>query len=186
MQQTAATTQVIDKSYLSGLLLKCGLFFSGGLILTGVILYFSAHQPLGPSYQESFSRLAQLKEEMLIKSIIIYCLVTVLALAGIVFVTVLYSHRVVGPLVGMKRVVRAIAGGDFTQVVHIRQKDAIQPMATALNTLIDTYKTKLRFIDQQTKLLQEKLDVPGDGPQAAEINETARTIKDALASLHLQ
>jgi len=186
VQQTAATTQVIDKSYLSGLLLKCGLFFSGGLILTGVILYFSAHQPLGPSYQESFSRLAQLKEEMLIKSIIIYCLVTALALAGIVFVTVLYSHRVVGPLVGMKRVVKAIAGGDFTQAVHIRQKDAIQPMATALNTMIDTYKTKLRFIDQQTKLLQEKMDLPGDGPQAAEINETAHTIKDALASLHLQ
>ncbi|MDD5758640.1 MAG: methyl-accepting chemotaxis protein [Desulfobulbaceae bacterium] len=186
MQQTAATTQVISKSYMSGLFLKCGLFFTAGLLLTGIILYFSAHQPLGPTYQESFSRLAQLKEEMLMKSIITYCLITALILAGVVFITVIYSHRVVGPLVGIKRVVKAVTAGDLTQAVHIRKKDAIQPMATALNTLIDSYRLKIQLIDQQVKSLQDSLNRPGDQPQPSEIAAQAKKISDTLTSLHLQ
>lgn len=182
-QQTAATTQVISRSYLNGLFFKCGLFFAGGLLLTGVILYFSAHQPLGPSYQESFSRLAQLKEEMLIKSIIIYCLITVLVLAGVIFITVIYSHRVVGPLVGIKRVIKALANGDFTQSARLRQKDAIKPMAEALNLLIDAYKIKIQRADQQAQLMQEMLDRPGDPVQASEIATHAKAIQDTLSSL---
>jgi methyl-accepting chemotaxis protein len=185
VQQTAATTQVISKSYLSGLFLKCGLFFTAGLLLTGVILYFSAHQPLGPTYQESFTRLAQLKEEMLIKSIITYCLVTALILAGVIFTTVIYSHRVVGPLIGIKRVVNAVSAGDLTQTVHIRQKDAIQPMADALNTLITSYRQKIQFVDQQAKNLQDLLNHPGDQPQSSEIVAQAKIIRDSLASLQL-
>lgn len=183
MQQTAATTQVISKSYLSGLFLKCGLFFTGGLLLTGIILYFSVHQPLGPTYQESFSRLAQLKEEMLIKSIVIYCLITALILAGVIFITVIYSHRVVGPLVGIKRVVKAIGAGDLTQTIHIRQKDAIQPMAAALNTLIGSYRTKLQRVDQETKILESRLNHPGDQTASPEIADQAKKIRDILGTL---
>ena len=185
MQQTA-TTQVISKSYLSGLFLKCGLFFTGGLLLTGVILYFSAHQPLGPTYQESFTRLAQLKEEMLVKSIIIYCLITALILAGIIFITAIYSHRVVGPLVGIKRVAKAVADGDLTQAIHIREKDAIQPMAEALNTLINSYRIKMQLVEQQATILQDKLDHPEDQTLPSEIADQAKTIKDILAPLQLQ
>lgn len=186
VQQTAANTQVISKSYLSGLFLKCGLFFTVGLLLTGIILYFSAHQPLGPSYQESFTRLAQLKEEMMVKSIVIYCLITALVLAGVIFITVIYSHRVVGPLVGIKRVVRAVANGDLTQSARLRQKDAIKPMAEALNALIDSYKIKIQRVDQQTKILQDMLDHPGDPAQSAEIITQAKAIKDILAPLQLR
>ena len=182
MQQTA-TTQVISKSYLSGLFLKCGLFFTGGLLLTGIILYFSAHQPLGPTYQESFTRLAQLKEEMLIKSIITYCLITALILAGVIFITVIYSHRVVGPLVGIKRVAKAVADGDLTQSIHIRRKDAIQPMAEALNALICSYKTKIQLVDQQAKILQDKLDHPENLILSSEIAGQAKKIKEILDPL---
>lgn len=170
---------------MSGLFLKCGLFFTAGLLLTGIILYFSAHQPLGPTYQESFTRLAQLKEEMLLKSIVIYCVITALILAGVVFITIIYSHRVVGPLVGIKRVIKAVSAGDLTQAVHIRQKDAIQPMATALNTLIETYRFKIQLVDQQVKSLQDSLDRPGDQPHPSEIAAQAKTINDTLASLQL-
>lgn len=186
MQQTPATTQVIPKSYLSGLILKCGLFFAGGLILTGVIFYYTNHQVLGPSYQESFTRLAQIKEELLTKSIIIYCLLTTMILAGVIFITMIYSHRVVGPLVGIKRVIKAIASGDLSQKARLRQKDAIKPMAEALNTLSAVYTSKISLADQHAKALQDMLDRPGDPPQASEIMEKAKAIKDITSSLRLQ
>lgn len=186
MQQTVADTQVISKSYLSGLFLKSGLFFAGGLLLTGIILYFSTQQPLGPSYQESFARLAQLKEEMLTKSIITYCLITSMILAGVIFITVIYSHRVVGPLVGIKRAIHAIANGDLTQSVRLRQKDAIKPMAEALNNLTASYKTKLQQMAQQAETLQQMLEHPGDPAQSAEIAAQAKAIKDICSTLHLR
>ena len=186
MQQTAPTTQVISKAYVSELILKCGLFFAGGLFLTGIILYLSAHQPLGPNYQDSFARLAQLKQEMLVKSIVIYCLLTALILAGVVFITVLYSHRVVGPLVGIKRVIKAVTDGDLTHPTRLREKDAIKPMAEALNLLIDTYKTRLLQVNNQVQLLQEMLDQPGNNTQPGKIAEQAKAIQEILAPLKLR
>lgn len=186
MQQTPATTQVIPKSYLSGLIVKCGLLFAGGLLLTGAILYLTNHQPLGPSYQESFTRLAQIKAELLTKSIIIYCLLTTMILVGVIFITMIYSHRIVGPLVGIKRVVQAIASGDLSQKARLRQKDAIKPMAEALNTLSSTYTSKITLIDQHAKAMQELLDRPGDPPQGKEIIEQAKAIKDITSQMRLQ
>ncbi len=186
VQQTAANTQVISKSYLSGLILKCSLFFAGGLILTGAILYFSAHQPLGPTYQESFARLSQLKQEMLVKSITIYFLLTTLILAGVIFITLLYSHRVVGPLIGIKRVVRAITAGDLTQPVRLRQKDAIKPMAEALNSLMDSYKTKMLLVTQHTQAMQAVVEQPEDPAHADKIATEAKAINAILAPLTLR
>lgn len=186
MQHTPANTQVIPKSYLTGLIIKCSLFFAGGLCLTGVILYFTNHQQLGPSYQESFTRLAQIKEELLTKSIIIYCLLTAMILAGVVFITMIYSHRIVGPLVGIKRVIRGLASGNLSEKAHLRKKDAIKPMAEALNTFISVYSSKITLVDQHAKALHDLLDRPGSPPQAAEIAQQAKAIKEITSSLHLQ
>jgi len=181
-----ANTQVIAKSYLSGLIIKCGLLFAAGLILTGIIFYLSNYQPLGSSYQEGFAKLAQIKQELLTKSIIIYCLLTTMTLAGVIFITLIYSHRVVGPLVGIKRVTKAIAAGDFSQRARLRQKDAIKPLAEALNTLIDTYTAKVTQADQQAKALQGLLDRPGDPPSTQEILTHAKAIKDIVSTLRLR
>lgn len=186
MQQTAANTQVISKSYLSGLIVKCGLFFASGLLLTGIILYFSAHQPLGPTYQESFARLSQLKQEMMVKSITIYFLLTTLILVGVIFITILYSHRVVGPLIGIKRVVKAVTDGDLTQPVRLRQKDAIKPMAEALNALIDSYKTKMLLVTQHIQTMDGITDSQGDGADMDKIIAEAKAINEIIAPLTLK
>lgn len=185
MKQTA-TTEVISQSYLRGLILKCGVLFAIGLILTCVVLYFSAHQPLGPSYQASFARLAQLKNEMLVKSAITYCLLTGMILAGVIFITVIYSHRVVGPLVGIKRVLKAVSSGDLTARVRLRKKDAIQPMAESLNACIDSYQARVQRLTQHAEALRDLTSRPGDPAEPGEISAHAKAIKDILSNLRLQ
>ena len=150
--------QIIAKSYRSGLLIKCGLFFTIGLILTAVILYLSAQQPLGPSYQQSFARLAHLKHEMLVKSITIYSILSLLIISGIIFVTVMYSHRVVGPLVGLRRVIRAIAAGDLTMAARLREKDAIISIADAINELRDSCRAKILSISWESDEIEKLLN----------------------------
>lgn len=172
--------QIIAKSYRTTLIIKCGLLFAAGLLVTGILLYFSVHQPLGPSYQESFARLAQLKHEMLLKSIIIYCLIMILAISGVVFITMRYSHRVVGPLIGLTRIIKAIASGDFTQPARLRQKDAITTMADALNNMRDTCCKRLQTINRQFDDLQTMLDSPDAASKATDIIMAANKIKQQL------
>ncbi len=159
--------QIIAKSYRSGLIIKCSLLFTVGLILTAVILYLSAQQPLGPSYQQSFARLAQLKHEMLVKSIIIYSILTLLIISGIIFITVIYSHRVVGPLVGLRRVIRAMAAGDLTMAAHLREKDAITTVADAINELRDSCRARILSISRETAEIEKLLNSKPDDLDAA-------------------
>lgn len=183
--KSPAETKVISKSYLSGLIVKCGFLFTAGLILTGVILFFSAQQPLGPSYQESFTRLAQLKQEMLYKSILIYLVIMLVVMAGVVFITVHYSHRVVGPMIGLKRILGLIKNGDLTTPAVLRTKDAIKPMADALNDLMDSYKKTLKDLRSDVGELQSMTTKEINQPQCAVIRKKIHSITGTLANLKL-
>ena len=180
-----AATQVISKSYQTGLIIKCGLLFAGGLILTGIILYFSAQQPLGPSYQESFARLSQLKQEMLVKSVITYCILLLVVMGGVIFITVLYSHRVVGPLVGLKRALNRIGSGDLSQPVVLRQKDAIKPMADALNDMMKKYNETIGQVKVKTGEMRAISDGTDQDGRAQEIEKRGKELNTLLNSLKL-
>lgn len=180
-----SSIQVISKSYLTGLIIKCGFFFAAGLVLTGIILYFTGQQPLGPSYQESFARLAQLKQEMLVKSIITYFSLTVLILVGVIFITVLYSHRVVGPMVSLKRTIQEIEDGDLSRPARLREKDAIQPMAEALNGMREAYKQRLELSAQQCAAMQELVKGAHNPELSSTIAEKAKGIKGIMFPLKL-
>ena len=181
-----AETQVISKSYLSGLIIQCGLFFTIGLILTGIILYFSAHQPLGPTYQDSFSRLSQLKEEMLHKSIAIYATLMVIVMAGVIFTTVIYSHRVVGPMIGLKRILGLLLSGDLTTPAVLRTKDAIKPMANAINDMIGTYKTRVSSIASNANEIRDLSNQAYSKEQLDSIAEKAANISHIIKTIKLQ
>jgi len=177
--------QVISQSQISGLIIKCGLFFTVGLILTGVVLYFSAHQPLGPSYQESFTRLSQLKQEMLLKSLVIYCILVALITAGVVFVTILYSHRVVGPMVGLKRILGQVSAKNLSQSASLREKDAIKPMADALNEMIDTYKKKIVEMEKTVNEMENTLDALDETDRVKKVSAQSSDLEGILKTLQL-
>jgi len=168
---------------MTGLIVKCGLLFTAGLVITGIVLYLTSHQPLGPSYQESFARLAQLKREMLTKSIVIYLVLTAIIMAGVICVTMLYSHRVVGPLVGLRRVISAINGGDLTAKAVLREKDAIKPMADAINDMVTAYRQRVAGLDSAVQEMKQALDAPGDNH--AKLQETAGQLRKIMDELTL-
>ncbi len=139
----AGQPRVIAVSYLRNLIIKCSLLFTVGILLTTVIFYFSVHQQPGASYEETFRILLQAKEEILTKSVIIYTFAFVIILTGIVIITLLYSHRVVGPMRRISRVAEKISAGDFSETITLRRNDAIQPLADELNDLIEAYRKTL-------------------------------------------
>ncbi len=177
--------RVIEKSYLTELIAKCGVLFTIGLLLTGVILYYTSHQPLGPSYQDSFARLSQLKQEMLLKSIYIYCILMFLTIAGVVFTTVIYSHRVVGPMVGLNRITKQITAGDFTSRITLRKNDAIKPMASALNEMAQSYQNKILSIQAVSKDLKGLCQEPTSPDQAEKLVKKSAELQKIFANIEL-
>ncbi len=47
------------------------------------------------------------------------------------------SHRIVGPMERLKRLLAAISEGDFSQRIMLRQGDALEDLATAINNMAE-------------------------------------------------
>jgi methyl-accepting chemotaxis protein len=179
------TPHVVPKAHLTGLVVKCGLLFASGLLLTGVILFLSTHQPLGPSYQECFARLSQLKNEILVKSILIFCILMALILCGVIFFTVIYTHRVVGPIVRLRQIIKCLAAGDFTHTANLRTKDAIQPMAESLNLMIGAYKEKISALQNHTQEMRRLINQPATPDLPVTLRQQIKAIDTIISSLNL-
>jgi len=48
------------------------------------------------------------------------------------------SHRIVGPMERLKRMLGAISEGDFSQRITLRQGDALEDLATSINQMVET------------------------------------------------
>jgi methyl-accepting chemotaxis protein len=178
--------QVIPKSYLRGFVIRGSFLFTAGLILISTILYYSSQQTFGPSYQGSFVRLAQLQHEMLYKSMLIYFAVMLVVSVGVAFITMVYSHRVVGPLIAFKRVIGLIALGDLTDQVVLRSHDVIKPAAESFNCMIGSYRNILDDLRNKTRELGNM--TTGDDALLSddEIKKRIRSIADILEKIKLE
>ncbi len=62
----------------------------------------------------------------------------------IVTVTTIYTHRIIGPTIALKRHIKALKDGLYSHRVHLRKHDELKDMAADLNELaeiLEQYKT---------------------------------------------
>lgn len=60
---------------------------------------------------------------------------SLLFLLSVIVVTVLFTHRVFGPLVPIQRQVAAMQSGDYSKRINLRRKDELKDLAEAINLL---------------------------------------------------
>lgn len=147
--------QGIPKAYRRDVIFRPVLVFIAGLILTTVILYITVSQPIGPSYGEGFRMLAQLQQDIFSKSAIIYAITVFIIVCGIIFLTLIYSHRVAGPVYRLTLFARTLCSGDFRSNVHIREKDVIHPLADEMNTMVEQYRQTLSSLQDEIQSLDQ-------------------------------
>ena len=63
-------------------------------------------------------------------------------LVSIITVTILYTHRLVGPTIAFKRHIRELISGNYDSKVNLRKRDAFEDIADDLNNLADTLKKR--------------------------------------------
>ena len=60
-----------------------------------------------------------------------------IAIPLVYFLGIRQSHRVVGPVNRIKRVLEAIAAGDFSQRITVRRGDALEDLAKSINQMVE-------------------------------------------------
>lgn len=143
--------EVITRDYAYRLIIKFAIVFIVGALLTAVIFYFAIYKNAGISYSESYKTISELKNELLHKSIYIYGFMTLLIITGFIIISIIYSHRVAGPIYRLEHFAQKITHGRLSVDVKIRQNDVIHPLANELNNLAIKYRELFTQLGSKTK-----------------------------------
>ncbi len=117
------------------------------------------------------------------KIIIILATGTLLALGLSAILTVIISRTITGPIKAVTRTARAMAGGDFDQVVNIFSDDEIGELAATFNMLTMRLKQSTRNTERERRRLQAVLSTMGDGVVATNANDSVVLINPAASRL---
>ncbi len=99
---------------------------TSSLIATG-ILWSNLYQP-GAPHQATFTAAAIAVSTTLLIELL-------LAIPIIFYVGIRQTHRIVGPINRMKRMIDGIGSGDFSQRITLREGDVLTDLAGALNQM---------------------------------------------------
>ncbi|MDI6728391.1 MAG: hypothetical protein QMD44_05630 [Thermodesulfovibrionales bacterium] len=114
--------------------------------LSVVFFYYYTDSELGKTYAQKVFMLPQIKAIIMSNSLYIYALFALVATLGIAAIVILHTHRVVGPLIRMERLMEKMSMGDFEEAVRFRKMDAVHPLADALQNVEIKYKERYSVI----------------------------------------
>ncbi|OGP17827.1 MAG: hypothetical protein A2V21_306280 [Deltaproteobacteria bacterium GWC2_55_46] len=146
-------TRLLQRAFNLRFGLKLCLFtlLGGGALVT--LLWLSLARSVGDSYGEAIYSIYDLKLKVLplifasSYSILILALVT----AAVAVISVLYSHRIAGPIFRLERNIEIIASGDLAIVTRFRSNDQLSVLADDLNSMV-------RSINHTTRSVKDALD----------------------------
>jgi methyl-accepting chemotaxis protein len=155
------------------MVIKCALIFIMGLAVTAGIFLLLKRQPIGPTYGEGFRMLARLDRDIFYKSLVIYGGTVLVTLVCIAVITMLYSHRVAGPVYRLRLFAAQIMGGDLRARVTLRQTDVVQPLAVEMNRMNEQFAQTFGAIRQEIEALEKQVDIleKGGGGSRATLRE---------------
>lgn len=172
----------IEKSFQAKFILKfCALVVFGGL-LTIVLLYLLAMRSTTVSFINS--RVVVRTTADFILPILIQTVAIVMIIVGFatVMVTLFVSHQIAGPLYRFKKIMQALAEGDFSGDFRIRLQDQLQELSTVFNHMITVTRSQIKTLRDNFLSLKDKLD----NISQDEVSEQKRTILSELQSIAVE
>lgn len=133
-----SSSRLLERAFKIRFGLKLCLFTLLGGAAVVVLLYLALSRDVGGSYGEAIYTIYALKIRVLplifasSYSVLILGLVT----AAIAVISVLFSHRIAGPLYRLEKNLETIASGDLTVNTRFRGMDQLSLLADELNALV--------------------------------------------------
>jgi methyl-accepting chemotaxis protein len=130
-----------------------------GLVLSNLTFFILVGRPLGDSYSKAFHLLRNIDETLLTTIISITAYILILIIPLVFFASMLMSHRVSGPVYRFERSAEALANGDLTVRVRIRDKDEMKDAAARMDGTIDRFRTKITGLKQKALQINNDIDL---------------------------
>ncbi len=102
-------------------------------LISTALLYTNMYRPDLPQ-QSLISSLIAVATTLLIELL--------LAIPIVFFLGIRQSHRVVGPMNRLRRILEAIGAGDFSQRIILRQGDALEDLAKSVNQMAEALQKR--------------------------------------------
>lgn len=132
-KQAKAGTEIIPNSFFTKMGLALVLFFVAAAAAWQVSLYFYTRTVLELHYRAVLLKLAMIREEIFFKSLWVSLLFFIVPCLLAAFFLVVYSHRLAGPMFRVRQYLKSIAGKANPPDLGFREKDALHPLARAIN-----------------------------------------------------
>lgn len=153
----------IEKKFQSNFILKfCSLVALGGLLTIGII-YFLASRSTTVSIINSrvmAHSTADFLLPLLIQTVLIVVIIVSLATIA---VTLMFSHKIAGPLFRFKKSIKTLEEGDFSAEFHTRHLDQLKELNAALNSMVVKVREQLNLLKLYFTAFNEKLNNLSDG-----------------------
>lgn len=190
MYKMTNPSRLLERAFKIRFGLKLCFFTLLGGAAVVLLLYFSLARSLGDSYGSAIYTIHELKIRVLpfifasSYSILILGLVT----AAIAVISVMFSHRIAGPLFRLEKSLDAIASGDLTVNTRFRGMDQLSALADELNTMVRSLNHASRSVmDSAEELrageaaLRSLLDM--DAPPEAELKDAIAALRAAIEKM---
>ncbi|MBI5562222.1 MAG: methyl-accepting chemotaxis protein [Deltaproteobacteria bacterium] len=125
---------------------KVLLITVAGLLAFAEALYRYTSYELGSSYREAFYTMYHLKVGIFPLIFASYYTAAILGLVtfATAVISVIFSHRIAGPIYRLEKGMEAIGSGDLTVDTRFRGADALAPLADELNAMTRTLNHRAR------------------------------------------
>jgi methyl-accepting chemotaxis protein len=146
----------IDKDFQSKFILKfCLLVVLAGIITTG-ILYFVGKRSTTVAIIDS--RVVVHSTADFLLPILIQTVLAVMIILGLatIIVTLLFSHKIAGPLYRFKKAIEGVGSGNLSVNFHLRNYDQLKGLSNEVNTMIDKTREQINLIKADLVNLKAK------------------------------
>jgi len=136
----------IDKDFQTRFILKfCLLVVLAGIITTG-ILYFVGKKSTTVAIVDS--RVVVRSTADFLLPILIQTVLAVMIICGLatIIVTLLFSHKIAGPLYRFKKAIEGIKLGNLSANFYIRNYDQLKGLSGEVNAMIDKTREQINLI----------------------------------------
>ncbi len=146
----------IDKSFQTKFILKfCSLLAFGSLLIVALIYWLAQHSTtVGIAHgRVAVHTTAEYLLPLLLQTIFVEFVIV--SLAAIVM-TLLYTHKIVGPLHRLKVMLGQLGDGDLSSSMKLREDDQLQQVAAAYNEAVEKINGKIKKAKNASSLDEVK------------------------------
>jgi len=137
---------LVDKKFQSSFILAILIALIVIIILISILIVYSTSQKIG---EDVYSKIVTLKHtnEIIIPTVIkVSTLIFILSCGIIIYNLLIYTNRIVGPMVRFKRSLHDLGNGDFTVNIKFRNKDKLKDLGSLLSQTVAQLNKKMRNI----------------------------------------